>query len=53
MKQSLIPIFVSSVHYGLEDLRGALGSFLEDDLGISTVVSFEHSPLGRAGGAGA
>lgn len=35
-----IPIFVSSAHYGLEDLRGELASYLEE-LGASPLISSE------------
>lgn len=36
-----IPIFLSSAHYGLEDLRGELSSFLEGELEALPLVSSE------------
>jgi len=41
MKQNQIPIFISSVHYGLEDLRGTLASFVEEELGGQPLLSSE------------
>lgn len=37
-----IPIFLSSAHYGLEDLRGELASFLENELEALPLVSSEN-----------
>ena len=36
-----VPIFISSVHYGLEDLRGELCRFIEEDLGATAYISSE------------
>jgi hypothetical protein len=37
-----IPIFVSSAHYGLEDLRGELASYLDEQLGVLPLISSER-----------